>query len=249
MPWCHYAAQTAAALTQLAADGKAIAVLPIGAVEQHGPHLPVGTDFISAEDLTLLAMDQVQAEAQYLVLPTVAYALSIEHIHVPGTITLSYQTLINTLLDIGRSLLRLGVRKLVAINGHGGNDAALQIAGRVLRGEGLQLYMVNGGAIRTALGAEEYHIHADKFETSAMLAMHPEMVDCSKITPELHTSIERWHKAPDCNGDLISCWYIEDIAVEGVVGDPELASVEYGKEFLRQQSKRVAAALDLAASL
>lgn len=249
MPWCRYATQTAAALQKLAADGTAVAVLPMGAVEQHGPHLPVGTDFYSAEDLTYLAMEKVTAPTQYFVLPTITYALSTEHIHVPGTITLSYDTVIQTLVDIGRSLLRLNVRKLVVVNGHGGNDAALQIAGRVLRGEGMRMYMVDGGKIRTALGAQEYHIHADKFETSAMLAMHPEMVDTAQISPELTKSIEKWHQSADYRGDLISYWYIEDVAADGVVGDPDLASAEYGREFLQQQSAKVAAALDLAAAL
>lgn len=249
MPYCFYAAKTAPQLQALAARGGTVAVLPIGAVEQHGPHLPVGTDFLCAQDITELAMQKVQSAAQYLVLPPIIYGLSIEHLHVPGTLTLMPNTLIHMLTDIGDSLLRLGVRTLVLINGHGGNDSAIQIAGRLLRDKGLRLYMVDGGAIRNRIGAHEYDVHADAIETSAMLAKHPEMVDVEKITPELSASVEKWHQSADSRGDLISCWYIEDIAVEGVVGEPVCASAEYGNTFMEQQAVLIARALELAGEL
>lgn len=249
MPYCEYASKTAAELQEIAKTGNAVAVLPIGAVEQHGPHLPVGTDFLSAEDAAALALQKVRSEAWFLLLPTVCYALSIEHIHVPGTITLSAETLIHTLTDIGESLLRLGVKKLVLVNGHGGNDSAIQIAGRTLRGRGMQLYMVNGNSIRSALGAQEYHVHADRIETSVMMANHPEMVKKEAITQELSRSIDRWHASADCRGDLISCWYIEDVGVDGVVGDPILATPDFGREFAQAQAERIAKALELAAEL
>lgn len=249
MAWCYYSSKTAQALQDMAAAGNAVAVIPIGAVEQHGPHLPVGTDYISAEDLTRLAMEKVESEAQFFVMPTIQYALSIEHIFVPGTITLSYDTVIRILVEIGESLLRLGVKKMVLVNGHGGNDSAIQIAGRILRGKGMYLYMVNGGSIRGKCGAQDYHVHADRFETGAMLALHPEMVDKAKITQELATSIDKWNQAPDSIGDLISYWYIDDVAVNGVVGDPQLATEENGREFLEQQSALTAKAIALVAEL
>lgn len=249
MPYCYYAAQTAARLQALCADGNAVAVMPIGALEQHGPHLPVGTDYLCAEDIAAMAMEKVQSQAQFLLMPTLTYALSIEHIHVPGTLTLMPQTLISVLTDIGESLLRLGVKKLVLVNGHGGNDSAIFIAGRLLRDKGMQLYMVDGGTIRNRLGAKEYHVHADKIETSVMMASHPQMVDETKITEALSSSIDRWHEAADCRGDLISCWYIEDIAVDGVVGDPALASKEFGAQFMAEQSEQIARAIELAAEV
>lgn len=249
MPYCEYASKTAAELQEIVKTGNVVAVLPIGAVEQHGPHLPVGTDFIAAEDSATLALRMTSAKAWFLLLPTICYALSIEHIHVPGTITLSAETLIHTLTDIGDSLLRLGVKKLVLVNGHGGNDSAIQIAGRMLRGRGLWLYMVDGNAIRTALGAQEYHIHADRIETSVMMANHPNLVKTEGITEELSRSIERWHACADCRGDLISCWYIEDVSEDGVVGDPILATPDFGREFAQAQAERIAKAFDLAAEL
>ena len=249
MPWCKYSMKTARQLQALASDGKAVAVLPIGAVEQHGPHLPVGTDYLAAEDVALMAMEKLNSESQFFLLPTVTYALSIEHIHVPGTITLMPETLIHVLTDIGDSLLRLGVKKLVLVNGHGGNDSAIQIAGRLLRGKGMMVYMVNGGAIRDALGAKEYHVHADCIETSVMMASHPEGVDTEQITQHLSTSIDKWHEAADCRGDLISCWYIDDISVDGVVGDPILSTAEFGREFMEKQSEKIARAIELAATL
>ena len=117
MPYCAYMSKTAGELQEMGKDGKAVAVLPIGAIEQHGPHLPVGTDTYTAQTLTDAAMPLVQSPAQFLVLPSICYALSVEHIHVPGTITLSPVTLLHTLCDVGDSLLRVGIQKLVIING------------------------------------------------------------------------------------------------------------------------------------
>lgn len=191
-------------------------------------------------------MTKVNSEVQYLVLPPVIYGLSIEHLHVPGTLTLMPNTLISILTDIGDSLLRLGVKSMVLINGHGGNDSCIHIAGRLLRAKGMRLYMVNGGAIRDRLGAQEYDVHADEIETSVMLARHPEMVDVDRITPELSRSVDKWHEAADCRGDLTSSWFIDDISVDGVVGKPELASAEYGVAFMEKQAEQIARALELA---
>ena len=246
MPYCYYAAKTAPQLQARAAAGPTVAVLPIGAVEQHGPHLPVGTDFLSAQDITELAMTKVNSDVQYLVLPPIIYGLSIEHLHVPGTLTLMPNTLISILTDIGDSLLRLGVKSLVLVNGHGGNDSCIHIAGRLMRAKGMRMYMVNGGAIRDRIGAKEYDVHADEIETSVMMAKHPEMVDTDKITPELSRSVDKWHEAADCRGDLVSAWFIDDISIDGVVGKPELASPEYGVEFMEQQAEQIARALELA---
>lgn len=249
MPYCEYLSKTAQELQELARDGNAVAVLPIGAVEQHGPHLPVGTDTYTAQALADAAMPLVQSSAQFLVMPALAYALSVEHIHVPGTVTLSPVTLLHMLCDVGDSLIRLGVRKLVVINGHGGNDHILQVAGRELRGRGLFTYVVDGGAIRGRLGAADYAVHADMTETSLMMALHPELVRREKITSELDTSVEKWLQSADMRGDLISSWYIEDVSVQGVVGDPTKSSVDFGKTFLEGQARQIARALELAAQL
>lgn len=249
MPYCYYAAQTAPQLQALAASSAVVAVLPIGAVEQHGPHLPVGTDFLSAQDITDLAMRRVQSDAQYLVLPPVIYGLSIEHLHVPGTITLMPETLIHLLTDIGESLLRLGVKTMAVVNGHGGNDSAVQIAGRLLRAKNMRIYMVDGGAIRSRIGAQEYDVHADEIETSVMMASHPEMVDTGRITPDLSASVEKWHQSADCLGDLTAAWFIDDISVEGVVGEPIRASADFGRTFMERQAEEIARALELAGEL
>ena len=109
--------------------------------------------------------------------------------------------------------------------------------------------MVNGGAIRDRIGAHEYDVHADEIETSVMLAKHPQTVDADRITPELSRSVDKWHEAADCRGDLISAWFIDDISVDGVVGKPELASAEYGVAFMEKQAAQIARALELAGEL
>lgn len=249
MPYCEYMTKTAQELQALARDGTGVAVLPIGAVEQHGPHLPVGTDAYCAGALAARAMPLIQSPAQFFLLPTIVYALSVEHLHVPGTITLTPTTLLHMLCDIGESLIRLGIQKLVVINGHGGNDHVLQLAGRTLRGKGLFTYLVDGGAIRARLGAADYDVHADKTETSLMMALKPDLVHSELITPHLGGSIEKWRQSADMRGDLISCWYIEDISVDGVVGDPSASSAAFGEAFLARQAEAIASALALAATL
>lgn len=246
---CYYAAQTAPQLQKLVAAHTTVAVLPIGAVEQHGPHLPVGTDFLAAQDITELAATKINSDVLYLVLPPIIYGLSIEHIHVAGTLTLMPETLIHVLTDLGDSLLRLGVKSLVLVNGHGGNDSAIQIAGRLMRAKGMRMYMVDGGAIRNRIGAQEYDVHADEIETSVIMAKHPEMVDTEMITQELSESVEKWHRSADCRGDLISMWYIDDIALNGVVGKPVRASAEFGTDFMEKQAAQIARALELAGEL
>ena len=95
----------------------------------------------------------------------------------------------------------------------------------------------------------EHKLHADEIETSVMMSAHPEMVDTGKITPELSASVEKWHQSADCLGDLTAAWFIDDISVEGVVGEPIRASAEFGKTFMERQAEQIARALELAGEL
>jgi creatinine amidohydrolase len=109
---------------------RAIAVLPLGAIEQHGPHLPVSVDRDIVDEVVRRSLPLLKESLSVLFLPTMALGKSNEHIAFPGTLTLSAATLIRAWMEIGDSVARAGLRKLVLFNGHGGNVAAMDIVAR-----------------------------------------------------------------------------------------------------------------------
>ncbi len=244
MPWYEYASRSAKQIKEIVAGDKAVAVLPVGAIEQHGPHMPVGTDSYISQAYTRMALDKVgDTGATFLMLPGITYALSVEHIHFPGTITLQPTTLLATLEDIGASLARTGFKTLVIINGHGGNDHILQIAARQIHLTGINVYTVNNASIVQRMGAKPYWIHADKRETSTMLALFPDYVNMSAAVPALDKSVDKWAALADFKSDLIETWFTEDYAVDGVIGDASRADAEFGTEWLDGMTDGIAGAL------
>ena len=159
-----------------------IAVLPVAAVEQHGPHLPVGVDaFIGAAYLSR-ARELLPAEFQVSFLPLLPVGTSDEHRAFPGTLTLSAETVIRILIELGESVHRAGLRKLVIANSHGGNVSAVDLVARDLR---VRLNMLAVTCSWFGFGhpdglftpEEQTHgIHAGAVETSIMLAAHPGLV-------------------------------------------------------------------------
>src|ERR1700712_4138210 len=165
-----------------ALSSEAIAILPIGAVEQHGPHLPMSTDFIVADTLARDAVQTYGDQHELLLLPSLACTKSNEHAWAAGTLWLSASTLLAVLDDLARCLATTPVRKLVFLNGHGGNSALLQVASRDVRlAHGLQTFVMHpslppdhGGvspAAEMGMG-----IHAGVEETSVMMHLRPELV-------------------------------------------------------------------------
>src|SRR5579862_4090579 len=167
--------------------GRWIAVLALAAVEQHGPHLPLGVDSYIAEGYLARVEKILPAELPVTFLPVQRIGVSAEHLSYPGTLTLSATTAIAAWTELGESLARAGVRKLVLITSHGGNVAAMEIVARDLRSR-LGMLAVTVGWHRfgypdgTFSAAEKTHgIHGGDIETSLMLAAMPETVRTEKM--------------------------------------------------------------------
>src|SRR5579864_1380431 len=176
-----------------AATARWIAVLPLAAVEQHGPHLPLGVDSFIAEAYLARVHKLLPDALPVTFLPVQCVGVSLEHLAYPGTLTLSAATAIAAWTEIGESLARAGLRKLVLVTSHGGNVAAMEVVARELRTR-LGMLAVTVGWHRFGYpdgvfsGEEKKHgIHAGDIETSLMLAAKPNTVQMEKAaraTPE-----------------------------------------------------------------
>lgn len=202
------------------ASGRDLAILPVGATEQHGPHLASGCDTISADSIARLAADR----ANVLTLPALAYGCSLGHTDKwPGTLSLHPTTLTQACLELGRWAVANGLKKLLFLSGHGTNDAPLRSAILQLRYEfpearfatmGLWDISERVGALYFRDGAD---IHANQGETSVLAHLHPEMIrperaeDVADVTPGLKFSYAMPATTPN-----------------GVVGAPSQASAEDG---------------------
>ena len=230
----------------------AIAVLPLGAVEQHGPHLPLSVDYELVEAVLERALPLLDASASVLVLPTLRVSKSDEHMRHPGTLSLSADTLLAVLRDIGASVARAGLRRLVLFNGHGGNMALVQVAARDLRiAHGLIVVSCNWSAFAQADGlfdAESYarDLHAGASETSAMLAVRPDLVDMG-AAPAPDSAIPGWQESLRFIGLTGEAarpgWIIDDLTRTGVVGDATDADAARGARLLDSAAKNFAAFL------
>jgi creatinine amidohydrolase len=225
-----------------------VVVQPIGAVEQHGPHLPVMTDAFIAERIAGRAAELAPA-GQVVVLPPLSYGKSNEHAGWPGTVTLSAGTLLAVCEDVGRSLAASGFTRLAFVNGHGGNPSSLDVAARDIRTEtGLLVFPVTTGRLGVPEGLDlpdaEFSIHGGHVETSVMLHLAPEAVHLDRAVrggahlPELfpgggELSLE---------GPLPTAWISDDLTTNGVIGDARAATAEIGKEIVGHWTGRLATA-------
>lgn len=161
---------------------RTIAVLPIAAVEQHGPHLPVGVDTRIAEGYVAAVLERLPDDLDVLFLPVQAIGKSNEHLAFPGTLTLTAETAIRAWSDIGDSVHRAGCRKLVFVNSHGGNIAVMDIVARDLRVRHAMVAITSSwhrlGYPEGLFTAHEHQhgIHGGEVETSLMLAIRPDTV-------------------------------------------------------------------------
>lgn len=212
---------------------ESVAVLAVGAVEQHGPHLPLITDSLIAEAATNALVGRFGEELDLWLLPTLAYGRSVEHEWSAGTLSLSTATFAAVLGDIGRSVSDAGFRRLVLINGHGGNVSEIQTMLRDLRrAHGLLTFAVNAFPPPEHDPFSEYEhgqgIHGGAGETSIMLHLRPDLVDMDAATPRLPTALAR-NTHVRFGGSVSFGWLSNDFGPDGFLGDPTRATVEAGR--------------------
>jgi creatinine amidohydrolase len=227
-----------------------VAVLPLGATEQHGPHLPLGVDSTLADGIVTAALALLPADLPVLFLPTQQVGLSPEHARFPGTLTLSAETLVRLWSEIGAGVARAGVRKLVFFNAHGGHVGAMDIVARELRAaHGLIVYSVSWfnlplGDAGAQFSAEEHRfgVHAGEIETSMMLALAPAQVAMAAARDFGSTSRQRAADYPILgNGRSARLgWAMEDYNPEGAAGNAAAATAQKGRAVVEAAARQLA---------
>jgi creatinine amidohydrolase len=213
-----------------------VAVLPIAAIEQHGPHLPVGVDSLIAEGHVAAVKAALPADVDALFLPIQRIGKSNEHLHYPGTLTLSAETAIRAWTEIGESVARAGCRRLIFVNSHGGNMSVMDIVARELR---IRAHMLAVGSAWVRLGQppgltserEQMHgIHGGDYETSLMLHFRPDLVK-RNLMRDYPSKAEDHAKAfarLRVTQPIGFGWMSQDLNPDGVVGEAHLATAEKG---------------------
>ena len=217
-----------------------IAVLPLAATEQHGPHLPLGTDVMIGEAYLERVRELLPAELPATFFPIQPVGISTEHTDYPGTLTLSTEQALREWMALGESVARAGIRKLVMVTSHGGNSAAMTLVAQDLRAQHGMLAVTTSwsrfGIPDGLFTAEElrHGVHGGAVETSIMLARYPQDVNTKEIANFRPASIGmekdfRWLSA---HRPAPFAWQAQDIHPSGASGDATQASAEKGRQLL-----------------
>ncbi len=223
---------------------RTIAVLPVAATEQHGPHLPLSVDTVLVDGIVAATLDHLPAELPVLILPTQTVGLSPEHARFPGTLTLKNETILRLWTDIGESVAAAGISKLVLFNSHGGNVSVMDLVARDLRARldmlvysvswfNLPLHDAQGQDVNALFSAEEHRfgIHGGDIETSMMLALEPARVDMAQarnFESKAQTRVSHFDILGNGKSAKLG-WQTQDYNPAGAVGDAANATVEKGR--------------------
>lgn len=237
---------------------RSILVLPLGAVEQHGPHLPFSTDLEIATRCAEAVVAGAGDELDLWLLEPLAYTKSNEHAGTPGTVWLGPETLLRVLDDIGRSLAATPARKLALLNGHGGNSSLLNVACRELRlHHGLETFLLHpslppdqggtsglpdGDPLAGPVSELGMGIHAGRAETSLMLHLRPDLVRMElarRNVPE-HLDANRHVRF---GGSVTFGWLAADFGDDGTIGDPTGADATTGAALFELSVEQLTEAL------
>lgn len=218
-----------------------IALLPVGSTEQHGPHLPLDTDAFDANYLACEVADAFPAPKP-LVLPLIPYGVSYHHMDFSGTISISNETLTKLVYEIGMSVAQHGIKKLIIINGHGGNTPSLKNAAQMINRDAHIFTCVDTGETSDVdigkIIETPNDAHAGEMETSTALALRPHLVDMNKAQKFIPNFSSRYL---DISSSRSVEWYTrtEKISQNGVLGDPTKASKEKGKQIWKSMVKNL----------
>lgn len=214
-------------------DASSLALWPIGAVEQHGPHLPLAVDHLIADAVGAAVLAAVPPDLDLWLLPTLSVSKSNEHAWSPGTLWLSATTMLSVVADVARSVATTGVERLVFLNAHGGNSSLLNVACREIRLEhGLRTFLTHpfvpadqgGESASSELGMG---IHGGHDETSMMLHLRPDLVDMSKATRRIPQDLTD-NDHVRFGGAVTFGWLSNDFGADGHIGDPTTATPGHG---------------------
>ncbi|MEQ8366665.1 MAG: creatininase family protein [Roseicyclus sp.] len=229
-----------------------IAVLPVAAIEQHGPHLPVGVDALLAEAMVGRVVHALPDDVPAVFLPVQQVCKSNEHIEFPGTLTLTWETAIKSWLEIGASVARAGLRKMVIVTSHGGNIAPMEIVARELRQTlGMAVATTSWGRmsperVYTYPDGPMVDIHGGLSETSMMLAACPDLVR-TELAEDFGSSQTALRQGSAKLGYHMAeanlAWLSNDLNAKGTVGDASRASAALGEQDLRSQTEGFVALL------
>lgn len=225
-----------------------ILIQPVGSIEQHGPHLPYNTDLVIPERTAEALVERFGDELDLWLLPSLVYTRSGEHAWAPGTVWLSSQTLLAVLSEVACSLSSLPARKLVFLNGHGGNSSLLNVACRdIRRHHGFQSFLMHpmlppdqGG--QSSESERGMGVHAGYLETSLMMHLAPELVDSTLPGPVLPESLAG-NIHVRFGGAVTFGWTSDDFTEDGHIGDPTGASAEVGRVAFEDTVAHLGAAL------
>jgi creatinine amidohydrolase len=234
---------------------RAIAVLPVAATEQHGPHLPLSVDTDLVNGVVQAALPHLPAELPALFLPTQTVGLSPEHARFAGTLTLKAETVIRLWTDIGESVAASGVKKLVLLNAHGGQVGVMDIVARDLRARlGMLVYSVSwfnlplhdaqGRDVNALFSPKEHRfgVHAGEVETSMILALRPDLVRMDRAQDFHSSAQDRAERFPILgNGKSAKLgWQMQDYNPQGAAGNAAAAKAEKGQALLDVSGRALA---------
>jgi creatinine amidohydrolase len=227
----------------------AIVIVPIGATEQHGPHLPSMVDWRLVQEVSHRAARIMQKSAPVLVAPTIPYGMSEHHMSLNGTITLDYATMYAVIRCVVTSAIRHGFKRIFVLNGHGGNTTALQnMIGELTVEYKLPLatgtyWDIAAGSIAKLLDRQKALLHACEAETSMIMALAPELVNPDELSQMHGPYVTGLSAIPSVNAGVYRWRQLSSRSPIGVIGDAATASAEKGEKLLQAIAADVAEAL------
>jgi creatinine amidohydrolase len=235
-----------------AVEGNRVAVLPVGTVEQHGPHLPLVTDVLTASEISRLAVERDPARA--ILMPPVYYSFNLHHLDFPGTIAVAGETVIRYVTDIGLSLAHHGFRKILLVNGHGSNVPFLDIAARNITNQTeavcamVSWWSLIPKALFTQLRESEKPggmAHGCELETSVLLHLRPDLVQMELAEKDISFApTEFFYWDLETPSPVVFQEWFSRYSRTGAVGDPTKATAEKGGKFVAAVVDRMCALLD-----